>query len=168
MKIEIYPLEKVVLDGTAICFGMERSFVETLIGQGQLIRNRYYYFNGEIAIEYNENKVEFIEFLGGADSVYKPIIYGVSAFDTAAEEMVKILKAQNNGEICDTEGGYAYQFLNISIGVYREIVPEEVAEMIKEANSFGTPMSIDEIEYESKRANYFATIGAGVEGYYQR
>ena len=29
-------------------------------------------------------------------------------------------------------------------------------------------MSDDEVEYEMKRANYWATIGCGVVGYYQR
>ena len=44
----------------------------------------------------------------------------------------------------------------------------EIAEMMEEAKSFGNPMSDDEIQYEMKRANYWATIGIGVAGYYQR
>jgi len=40
--------------------------------------------------------------------------------------------------------------------------------MIEEAKSFGNPMSDDEIEYEMKRANYWATIGCGSVVYYQR
>ena len=43
---------------------------------------------------------------------------------------------------------------------------KELSEMIEEASAFGNPMSSDEIEYESKRANHFATIGVGVAGYY--
>ena len=45
----------------------------------------------------------------------------------------------------DHENGYSYQFENISVGVYREAVPQEVEEMIEEAASFGHPMSDDEI-----------------------
>ncbi len=167
MKAEIYPLEKVIVDGITICLGMTQSEVETLMKAGQKTGNRYYYFNGEIAIDYNENKVEFIEFSGGFDGVYQPMIYGVSAFHVNAEELVAILKTKNNGEICDIENGYSYIFSNISIGVYREAVPADIAEMMEEAASFGNPMTMDEIEYESKRANHFATIGVGVAGYYR-
>ena len=68
----------------------------------------------------------------------------------------------------DHENGYSYQFENIGVGVYREAVPQEVEEMIEEAASFGHPMSDDEIRYELKRANHWATIGVGIPGYYQR
>ena len=40
--------------------------------------------------------------------------------------------------------------------------------MIEEADGFGNPMSEEEIEYESKKANHWATIGIGVKGYYNR
>ena len=166
MKTEIYPLEKVVINGIAVCFGMAQSEVEFLIGAGQKIGNRYYYCNGEAAIDYNENKVEFIEFLGGIDGVYQPMLYGISVFHTMAEELLEILKIKNNGNICDKEDGHCYLFSDIAIGLYREATPKELSEMIEEAAAFGNPMSSDEIEYESKRANHFATIGIGIAGYY--
>ena len=167
MHIEIHPLDKVVFDNTAIFLGMEKSAVESAIGKGQFIGNRCYYFNDEMAIDFDENKVQFIEFLGGTDGVLKPVVYGFSVFDTGTDELVNILKQHNRGEICDNERGYSYQFSNISIGVYREAVPEEISEMINEAADFGNPMTDEEIEYESKRASYFASIGVGVNGYYQ-
>lgn len=166
MKTEIYPLEKVVINGIAICFGMTQSEVEVLIGPGRKIGNRYYYCNGEAAIDYNENKVEFVEFLGGMDGVYQPMIYGVSVFAIQAEKLVGILKEKNGGKVCDMENGRCYQFADIGIGLYREAVPQEISEMIEEAAAFGNPMTSDEIEYESKRANYFATVGVGIAGYY--
>lgn len=168
MKIDIYPLEKVVFDNVSITFGMEKDDVEAAIGIGQQIANRYYYFNNDMAIDYNGNKVEFIEFLGGFDGTLKPVVYGVPVFDTNALELLEVLKVSNNGEFCDVERGYCYQFSNISIGLYREAVPDEIVDMIEEAKSFGNPMSDDEIEYEMKRANYWATIGCGAVGYYQR
>ena len=166
MKAEIYPLEKVIVNGITLCLGMTRSEVEALLGAGQEIGNRCYYFNGEAAIDYKEGKVEFIEFLGGADGICKPEIYGVSAFDIHAEELLKILSAHTNGRFCDTESGHCFLFPDISIGVYREAVPKDIEEMIEEAKAFGNPMHADEIEYESKRADYFATIGVGIAGYY--
>ena len=168
MNIEIYPLEKVVIDGVAVCFGMERSAVETAIGKGQFIGKRCYYFNNEMVIDYSDNKVEFIEFLGGVDGILNPVIYEISVFEAQAKDLFEILKERNNGVIADTENGYSYQFHNISVGVYREAVPKEVEEMIVEAASFGNPMSDDEIEYEMKRANHWSTMGIGIAGYYQR
>lgn len=168
MSIEIYPLEKVVIDGIAIHLGMEQSAVESAIGKGQLVGNRCYYFNSEMAIDYSNNKVEFIEFLGGVNGMLKPAIYGISAFETQSNDLFEVLKEKNNGMIGDTENGYFYQFQNISIGVYREAVPNAVEEMIKEAADFGSPMTDEEIQYEMKRANHWATIGIGVTGYYQR
>ena len=167
MKIEIYPLDKVVIDGVEIFLGMEQSAVETAIGKGQLIGKRCYYFNSEMAIDYSNNKVEYIEFMCGVDGMLKPAIYGISAFETQANDLFEVLKERNNGAIGDNENGYSYQFQNISVGVYRESVPEEIKEMIEEAVSFGEPMSDHEIEYEMKRANHWATIGVGVAGYYQ-
>ena len=168
MSIEIFPLDKVVIDGVAIYLGMEQSAVEAAIGKGQVIGKRCYYFYNGMALDYRNNKVDFIEILGGVDGVLKPTIYGVSAFETQANDLFDVLKKQNNGVIRDSENGYSYQFENISVGVYREAVPKEIEEMIEEAASFGNPMSDDEMQYEMKRANHWATIGIGVTGYYQR
>ena len=167
MNIEIYPLDKIVIDGVAVHLGMEKTAVEHAIGKGQIAGTRCYYFNSEMAIDYSDNKVEFIEFLCGVDGMLKPVIYGISAFETQANDLFEVLKAQNNGAIDDAENGYAYQFQNISVGVYREAVPKEVEEMIAESARFGHPMSDDEIQYEMKRANHWATIGVGIAGYYQ-
>ena len=168
MKIEIFPLDKVLIETTAISLGMEQSAVEAAIGKGHLIGGRYYYFNGDMAIDYRNSKVEFIEFLCGVDGMLKPSIYGISVFETQAHDLFAILKEKNNGVICDTENGYSYQFHNISIGVYREAIPDEIREMIAEAAAYGSPMSDSEIAYEMKRANHWATIGVGNAGYYQR
>lgn len=168
MNIEIYPLQKVVIDGVAICLGTEQSAVETAIGKGQFVRDRYYYYDSELSISYDSfGKVSFIEFLGGIDGKLKPIIYDISAFDADAKEIYELLKHHNGNEIIDNERGHCYTFLNLCVGVYRESTPESVSEMIEEAKRFGEPMNNDDIEYEMKRANHWATIGIGVAGYYQ-
>ncbi len=61
MNIQIYPLDKIVFDNVSIYFGMEKSAVELALGAGEGIGNRYYYFDCEMAIDYQENKVDFIE-----------------------------------------------------------------------------------------------------------
>ena len=154
MKAEIYPLEKIVIDGNTIYLNMERTHVEALIGKGRAIGTRIYYLNNEIAIDYNGDKVDFIEFLSGIDGSIRPVIYGVSVFDTAADALLEILKKQNGTDVDDSEAGYSYRFRNISVGIYREAVPEEIEEMVKEAGEFGNPMSEDEIRYEMKRADH--------------
>lgn len=167
MNIEIYPLEKVVIDGISIYLGEDQSAVENAIGKGQLVGKRYYYYNAEMAIDYNDNKtVEFIEFLGGIDGKIQPSIYGKYAFKTKADDLYNILCQKNNGNINDNENGYSYSFLNICVGIYRSSIPENVQEMIAEAAENGEPMETEEIEYEMKRADYWSAIGIGVEGYY--
>ncbi len=167
MNIEIFPLEKMVMDGSSLFLGMTQSEAEKIIGKGEFFGYRYYYFNSELAVSYDSaGKINFIEFLGGIDGRLKPVIYCVSAFDTDADELYELLK-QYNGDSIDTERGYSYSFINLSVGVYREAVPEEVTEMIGEAASLGVPMSNHEIEYETRKAHHWATIGFGVKDYYR-
>ena len=170
MNIEIYPLEKIVVDGVSIYLGMDQSAVETAIGKGQLIGKRYYYFDNDMAIDYSENKtVEFIEFLGGIDGSVHPVIYGISAFDTLADELDSLLRQKNDGEINDLEQGYSFAYLNISVGVYRERRPSDVMEMIEEMKADGIPTEDNEdVAAEMRKADHWATIGVGVAGYYQR
>lgn len=169
MNIEIYPLDKVVIDGVSICHGMEQTAVEAAIGKGQFIGNRYYYYNSDMAIDYIDGKVEFIEFLGGIDGSLHPRIYGVSAFGTPAEELIKILKQKNDGEVDDSEQGYSFAFLNISVGVYRELRPSDVAEMIEEMKADGISAENNEdVANEMRKADHWSTIGIGAAGYYRK
>lgn len=168
MTIEIYPLEKVVIDGVSVDLGMKQSKVEAAIGKGRLVGSRYYYFDSEMAIDYNDNNtVEFIEFLGGIDGFLQPHIYGVSAFGSPADDLVELLRQMNDRKIDDSEQGYSYCFLNISIGIYRERVPSDVIEMIKEMKADGIFSEDNEdVAEEMRKANHWATIGVGVSGYY--
>ena len=170
MNIEIYPLEKVVFDGVPIYLGMDQSAVEAAMGKGQLVGKRHYYYNNDVAIDYSDNKtVEFIEFLGGIDGSVHPVIYGVSAFDTPADDLANLLRQRNDGEINDSEQGYSFTFLNISVGVYRELRPSDVTEMIEEMKADGISAEDNEdVAQEMRRANHWAAIGVGVAGYYQR
>ena len=69
---------------------------------------------------------------------------------------------------CDTERGYSLAFLNISVGVYREIQPSDVMELIEEmkANGISTEDNED-IAKDMRRANHWSTIGIGVAGCYR-
>lgn len=168
MHIEIEPLKKIVIDGISVCLGMERSRVEALLGKGEPVAERCYYYGGELSVSYDRfGNVEFMEFLGGTDGNLKPYVYGISAFDGEAGEVSVLLQRHNGGEISDDEGGHCHTFRNLSLGLYRESTPESVSEMVEEAKKLGEPMGPEDIAYEWKRANHWATIGIGVPGYYQ-
>ena len=169
VKIEIYPLDKIVIDGVPVYLGMKQSDVEAAIGKGQLAGKRYYYYNSDMAIDYDEDKkVEFIEFLGGVDGFLNPVIYGVSAFDAPAYELTELLRQKSNGEVNDTERGHSLEFPSIGVGVYREILPSDVAETIEEMKADGISVENNEdIAKDIRRADHLSTIGIGVADYYR-
>lgn len=168
MKVEVYPLDKIVIDGKSICLGMEQSAVESVIGKGELIGKRCYYYGNELAIDYDEDrKVEFIEFLGGAEGSLRPIVHGVSVFETSADELIEILKEKTTGEITELEKGYSIIFKDSSIGLYKTIRREDVLEMIEEMKAEGISIENNEdIEMEMKKSNYWASFGIGIRDYY--
>ena len=67
------------------------------------------------------------------------------------------------------ENGHSYQFMNLSIGIYREMTPRDVEEMIAEMKAHGIPTEQNpDLEADKEKALHLATVGAGVFGYYQR
>lgn len=169
MDIKLYPLDRIEIDNTAISLGMARGAVEAAIGAGQTIGKRHYYYHNDMAIDYNaDDRVEFIEFLGGVDGSLKPVIFGVSAFDANADQLAQLLKEGNGGELTDNEQGHSYLFPNISVSVYREITPADVAEMIEEMQADGIPTENNiDLEHDKRRAGHWSAIGIGVAGYYR-
>lgn len=122
-----------------------------------------------MAIDYDvDMKVKFIEFLGGFDGVLLPVIYGISAFEVFADNLKNQLSQKNGGEFVDPERGHCYFFTNISVGIYREITPSDVDEMIKEMEAEGiSAENNDDIAIDIKKANHWSTIGIGVADYYK-
>ncbi len=167
-NIVLLPLEGVNFAGKTIALTALRGDVENLMGScGKSVENSLYYFGSELRFDFaGDGRLEFIEFLGGADGKLRPEIYRKSVFDTDADELFAILSEKNCGDIADTENGYSYAFLNITVGVFRERLPEEVREMMEEAEKCGAPMSAKEIEAEMRMAECWSTIGMGTEGYY--
>lgn len=166
--IVIIPLEGVRLGGREIRLGCTADELKVTLGEPELVnKNRLYYFGGELRVDFGDDgKAEFIEFLGGTDGALQPVIYGVPVFKTDADELYAILAEKNGGGIDDSENGCSYAFLNISVGVYRERLPKDVEEMISEAESEGFPLSAEDIAEERKKAEFWATVGIGIAGYY--
>lgn len=136
--LEIYPLDRIVLDGKSIWLGMERSEVESVIGKGEFVGKRCYYYGNELAIDYDE------------------------------DSRVEIIKEKTEGEISEPERGYSVIFQNSSIGLYKETRSEDVLEMIEEMKAEGISIENNEdIEIENRKSNYWATFGIGIQDYYQ-
>ena len=57
--------------------------------------------------------------------------------------------------------------LEISVGVYREISPEDVRDMIEDAEEDGEPLDEEDIAEETRRASHWNTVGVGIEDYYK-
>lgn len=169
MKIDIKPLEGIYWDDKKILLGDTSEEIITTLGMPEVVRGVYYYFDSDLSIHFNhEKRVEFIEFLGGVDSKLEPYIYGVKVFSTPAEDLLILLKRKNSGEINDEEAEYGYNFLDISVGIWRECIPEEVLEMIEEMKTDGV---FEEMKADAGkdmlRANHWATIGIGCTDYYK-
>ena len=57
---------------------------------------------------------------------------------------------------------------DISVGVYRSILPKDVREMIAEMEADGIPtLNNPNLELDKRRAEHWETIGIGLSGYYQ-
>ena len=126
-----------------------------------------YYFGSELRLDLSmEDKLEFIEILGGPDGELKPEICGFPVFSSAADDVLRALSETETAGIIDNENGYGYSFIGLSVGLYRPALPEDIEAMISDAEETGEPLSDEEIDYEMKRANHWATVGIGGEGYY--
>lgn len=169
--IEIMPLIGIKWGNNAINILDSASQVKSILGEPEsTFKKSYYYFNSDLRIDFNENNcVEFIEFLGGINGKLQPIIYGIKAFETDADNLYDILKKNNNGEIHDELGmGYAYSFLNISVGIFRERTPTQIKEIMDEMMKEGIDIQgNEELEEEKQKAFHWATIGIGGKGYYK-
>ena len=59
--------------------------------------------------------------------------------------------------------------MNLSIGIYREMTPRDVEEMIAEMKAHGIPTEQNpNLEADKEKSLHFATGDAGACGYYQR
>lgn len=147
IKIELFPLEKMVFDGKEIYLGDNKEHIMELLGNPEDIFEQYgggiwrhYYYDSELALDFDENgKLTFIEFLAGHEGALKPFIYGVSAFDTDMNELVTVLSEHNNDGIDDSEVD-SYAFLGISVGIWKSDDDDE--------------------------EDYWTTIGIGIKDYY--
>lgn len=169
MYIDIIPLQHVLFDSISLRFGQSRGEVEALMGPGEAVGHRYYYFDSQLALDYDaQDRLEFVEFLAGAEGTLRPRIGGVSVFDHDADALTDLLAQQNGGPADDPETGHCLTFHRLSIGLYRDITPADVAEMIAEMQADGLPTDHNpDLDADIRRARQWSTVGAGRSGYYR-
>lgn len=168
--LELLPLEGLRLGDTLLPLAASKEQAEALLGPTESANNRaWYYAENELRLDFDQSdRLEFIEFLGGLEGRLQPTIYGLPAFQTGAGELIEELTRRNDGPVDDREQGYSYAFLNISVGVYRSILPKDVQEMIAEMEADGIPtLNNPDVERDRRRAEHWETIGIGLSGYYQ-
>lgn len=168
--LELLPLDGLRLGEQLLPLAASKEQAEALLGPAEEFQgDQWYYAESELRLDFDQSgRLEFIEFLGGLEGRLQPTIYGLPAFQTGAGELIEELTRRNNGPVDDREQGYSYAFLNISVGVYRSILPKDVRELIAEMEENGIPTLDDpDVERDRRRAEHWETIGIGLSGYYQ-
>lgn len=166
MKMTMIPLKGLECDGRLIAFGDSRAEVEQMLGRAQVWGTSLYYYQNVLRMDFDEaGRLEFIEFLS-PDSRLDAELYGINPFSEPADDVAALLREKNGGELTDHDNGYCLTFGGISVGVYRDTTPQEIAEMTEEVAADGTPMSPETIKAEMAKANRWDTVGFGIKGYY--
>ena len=167
-QMTLIPLKGIEVNGAPISFGMSRSETERILGPADREhKNRRYYLGGELALDFDgANGIEFIEFLGGSEGALSPELYGLPVFDTDAGELLALLE-EKGGESDDLDGGYTVTVPALSVGLYREIAPADVEELVRAmAKMDVTTLSHVNLADEQRRAARWETVGIGKEHYY--
>jgi len=170
-KIELIPLAGMHIENVGqVPLGASRAEVQAILGApSDALDDQYYYDDLELRLDFNgAGFLQFIESINGPYLQKTEIsIYGVNPFQVEADELLNILSEKNRGPVDDSEAGYCYAFLNISVGVWRQLTEEDIEEEMESIKAEGdyeenADMLIEDLE----KSKFFWTIGVGVEGYY--
>ncbi len=139
-----------------------------MFGVGEQVDNKAYYFDSNLCVEYDNKRVSLIEVsCGDPESAIMATIYGEDVMKSGADRILQILTEKNHGEV-ENENGYSYTFYNLSVGVYREITPDDYKELIEEIKANGDPIEDNpDVEADFWKSTHWATIGIGVNSYYR-
>ena len=168
-QIMLFPLIGVEWDGMSLRFGQSEAEVSAVLGQPETVRGkRRYYFDGELALDFDgEGRLEFVEFLAGPEGSLRPDLYGWDVFAADADELYALLAERNGPDIDDGEAPYGCALRRLSIGLYREIAPDDVTAMLKEmCNMDLTQLGGLDIGAEKEKAHHWGCVGIGKKNYY--
>jgi hypothetical protein len=174
IKIEIFPLQGIEIENIGeISLGQSKSDIERLLGSSSKNSNKkhFFYDNYEFRIDLDKSeRAEFIEFIYGPFPGKTQLsIYGINPFEIGANRLIKILQEENNGQTDASEADYCFAFLNISVGVWRDITEKDVEECIAEMKANNEYQeNMDWLEEDLSKAKNFWTIGIGIKNYYNK
>lgn len=164
MKIELKPLEGIIVHGEKVALGADIKTIPSILGQADKIDNTYYYLESNIAVHTNDNSIEYIEF--SFNDIFEVILNGINVFTTKKVIILEELKRQNENKIKEEENHHTYTFHDISVNIGCEITEKEAMEIINEAKAEGVYEDIqEEIENDIFMSKYISTIGLGVKDY---
>ena len=164
MKVILIPEKGVEVNGKPLLLGSSLSDAEAVLGKSEHFSDSNYYFcDADFALDFGDDgKLLYIECRSDTEAE----IYGINAFETKADKLYDILAAENGDDIDGTDDGHSYIFNKIRISIWRETTPEEVLEMIQEAEDDAEPMPEDVKAEEMIAAEHWDTVGVFVDGYY--
>ena len=167
MNFTMLPLRGIKWDDQEVLLGSTMKDVEAKLGQPDIVDYSLYYFDSELRFDFSEKgRLEFIEFLGGYHGNVQPIISGVQAFQVNADELYRILANHNTGTIIDNEHGYSFAFPDIGIGIYRESIPSNVSDLIRELKELGINVTGNsDVKEEQLKSSHWATISLASSNY---
>lgn len=172
-KIYLLPLSGIEIENTGkVSLGQGKHEIEQLLGRPAAPSNekQYYYDELECRIDFDKKgNVEFIEFIYGPYPEKTELsIYGINPFQIGAKNLLEILTEKNNGATDTSEADFAYCFLEISAGIWRQFSEISVQEDIDQMKHNGTYTENEAWLLEDlEKSKNFWTIGLGVKDYYQ-
>ena len=172
LAIKIEPLVGIHIDTIgSIQLGASKKEVEALLKEPSSDSNtkQFYYDHYEVRIDFDaHDRVEFIEFIYGPNPKRTQLnVYGIDPFKLDADALITLLSEKNDGPIDDSEAKFAYAFFNLSVGIWRDSIEENVQESIDELTKSGEYEENKEWLLEDlEKSKHFWTIGIGVKDYY--
>lgn len=168
-ELRLLPLIGFEVDSKKITFGQSADEIKQLLGKPDYAdEKQLFYDNLEIRLDFNKNKFEYAEVQGPYCEFIIPNIYDINPFEPEAEKLYELLEKNNNGKIDDSESPYCYCFVEISVGVWRESTPHDIAETIAQVKKDGEYDEVKEVfDNELDKSKYFWTVGIGAKGYYK-
>ncbi|MDR1284805.1 MAG: hypothetical protein LBJ88_01230 [Campylobacteraceae bacterium] len=169
-KIILNPLQGMSIEEIGqINFGESLDKIKLILGNPNNEEEfKLYYDDLELRLDFDKNKLlEFIEIQGPYTQFIEPKIYNINPFKVYADELIDILTKNNNGEIDDFEAPYSYGFSEISVGIWRDLVPKNLEEAANELKNGEYEDSKIWIEEDLKKSQHFWTIGIGNRDYYK-
>lgn len=163
---KLIPLVGIEWNGQTVSFGCGGDAVERVMGIPREKRGRQWFYP-DLRVDFDEGeRLEFIEFLGGAAGEWSPELFGLDVFRTPAEELCAVLESRA-GEAEDEDGGYTFLYPSLSIGLYREVSPADIEQLVRAISRIDlTTLGHVDLAGEQRRAEFWETVGIGKENYY--